>query len=166
MNSTTPLLSLESLAELVDAWRRDGHRTVLCHGRFDPLHYGHLMHFAEARTYGDRLLVTVTPDRFAASAPGRPYQSETVRLAMVASLRLVDAAALNRWPGAEELLQLVKPDIYVKGSDYYMSDNVAFTRETETARALGIAVQITKSFKLSATAVGLALRDREQGLTS
>ncbi|MFM8535060.1 MAG: adenylyltransferase/cytidyltransferase family protein [Acidimicrobiia bacterium] len=45
---------------------------VLCHGRFDPLHVGHVLHFLEAKAHGVRLVVTVTPDRFAATGPGRP----------------------------------------------------------------------------------------------
>ncbi|PYQ98030.1 MAG: hypothetical protein DMF96_12455 [Acidobacteria bacterium] len=35
---------------------------VLCHGAFDLVHMGHLIHFEEARSLGDVLVVTITAD--------------------------------------------------------------------------------------------------------
>ena len=36
---------------------------VLCHGAFDMVHMGHLIHFEDARALGDILVVTITADR-------------------------------------------------------------------------------------------------------
>src|SRR6266536_5757556 len=36
---------------------------VLCHGAFDLVHMGHLIHFEDARALGDILVVTITADR-------------------------------------------------------------------------------------------------------
>jgi len=37
-----------------------GNTIVLCHGAFDLVHMGHLIHFEEARGLGDLLVVTIT----------------------------------------------------------------------------------------------------------
>ena len=74
--------SLEQLADRVAEARTLGKKIVLCHGVFDLLHAGHLMHLAAARRQGDFLVVTVTPDRFVNKGPGRPaYRSGGRRLA-------------------------------------------------------------------------------------
>src|SRR6202795_3026636 len=52
------------LAELTDVRARfRGKTIVLCHGAFDLIHMGHLIHFEEARSLGDVLVVTITADR-------------------------------------------------------------------------------------------------------
>src|SRR6266702_467248 len=52
------------LAELADVRTRFRDKTiVLCHGAFDLVHMGHLIHFEEARALGDILVVTITADR-------------------------------------------------------------------------------------------------------
>ena len=37
-------------------------RIVLCHGAFDLIHMGHLIHFEDAKALGDILVVTITGD--------------------------------------------------------------------------------------------------------
>ena len=47
-------------------------RTVLAHGCFDLLHLGHIRHLQEAKKLGDRLVVSVTADKFVNKGAGRP----------------------------------------------------------------------------------------------
>ena len=79
-----------------------GKRVVLCHGVFDLLHYGHILHFEEARRQGDVLVVTITPDIYVNKGPNRPEFPESYRAQMLAALEMVEAVAINRWPTAVE----------------------------------------------------------------
>lgn len=93
-------------------------KTVLCHGCFDVLHAGHLKHFEAAKKYGDRLIVSITSDRFVNKGPGRPYFTSERRAAMVGALRCVDEVIISDEPTALGVIHSVKPDFYVKGQDY------------------------------------------------
>lgn len=92
--------------------------TVLAHGCWDVLHAGHLKHLEAAKTYGHRLIVSVTPDRFVNKGPGRPYFTDFRRAEMLRSLRIVDEVVVSDGPTAVGVIRSVKPDFYVKGSDY------------------------------------------------
>ena len=108
----------EWLVQRVDRWRRNGLRVVHCHGCFDLLHVGHVLHFRAARRLGDRLVVTITPDRFVEKGPERPVFPGEQRLLMVEELRVVDGAALNLWPSAVETIERLRPHVFAKGGDY------------------------------------------------
>lgn len=69
---------LAAVANALDEHRRAGRVIVQCHGVFDLLHPGHVAHLAEAKTHGDILVVTVTPDRFVNKGPGDLYSSRTI----------------------------------------------------------------------------------------
>ena len=82
------------------------------------MHIGHLKHFREARTFGDILVVTITPDEFVNKGPGRPAFSTSLRLEALSELESVDYVIANKWPSAEEVIKLLQPDIFCKGPDY------------------------------------------------
>ncbi|MCX5794099.1 MAG: PfkB family carbohydrate kinase [Elusimicrobia bacterium] len=109
---------LTELAAIIQSARRRGRKIVLCHGVFDLVHPGHIVHFKEARKHGDLLVVTVTPDRWVNKGPGHPLFSEQLRLESLAALAMVDYVALNEWPTATKAIKLLRPHFYVKGRDY------------------------------------------------
>lgn len=110
--------SLDDLAKVVERLKAQGKTVVHCHGVFDLLHIGHIRHFENARRLGDVLVVTLTQDQHVNKGPGRPAFPEALRAEAIASLNVVDYVAVNRWPNAIETLKLLKPSLYVKGSDY------------------------------------------------
>jgi rfaE bifunctional protein nucleotidyltransferase chain/domain len=112
------VVSVEQLATRVAELKAAGKSVVLCHGVFDLLHYGHLLHFEEARRQGDALVVTLTPDVYVNKGPNRPAFTEAYRVRMLAALAIVDYVAVNEWASAVEMLKLVQPDVYAKGPDY------------------------------------------------
>lgn len=122
---TSKIMSLEQLAEWVAEQKAKGFKVVHCHGCFDLLHIGHIRHFRSAREMGDKLIVTVTPDRYVNKGPDRPAFPEALRLEAIAALEIVDAVALNRWPTAVETIHMLKPDIYAKGAEYRDARNDA-----------------------------------------
>jgi rfaE bifunctional protein nucleotidyltransferase chain/domain len=112
------ILELNDLARVVGELRAVGKKVVQCHGVFDLMHVGHIRHFEQARKLGDALVVTVTPDRYVNKGPNRPVFTEEHRVWSIAALSCVDYVAINKWPMAVDTIKLVRPSIFVKGSEY------------------------------------------------
>ena len=112
------IVTLEQLASFSESARKHGRSIVLAHGTFDLLHMGHVRHLEQAREAGDVLVVTVTADSHVNKGPGRPVFTGTLRAEMVAALACVDRVAVNDAATAENVIHLIRPDVYVKGSDY------------------------------------------------
>lgn len=110
--------NIEELVTVVASLRVKKKKIVHCHGVFDLLHIGHIRHFEQAKKLGDVLVVTVTPDRYVNKGPHRPVFSENLRVEAIAALNCVDYVAINKWAMAVETIQLLRPDFYVKGSEY------------------------------------------------
>mgnify|MGYP003584961763 FL=1 len=97
---------------------------VFINGVFDLLHAGHIHCLEEARNLGRNLVVGVNSDvsaRRCRKGPGRPYNSEQHRCRVLAALRCVDAVFMFDEDLPLELLQMVRPDIYIKGNDYQLT---------------------------------------------
>jgi cytidyltransferase-like protein len=92
-------------------------RLVLCGGTFDIIHPGHIAFLEEARAQGDVLAVVVARDSTVMKAKGVPYQDEGSRLAVIRSLRQVDAAFLGLPGGHAETIEHVMPDVVFLGYD-------------------------------------------------
>jgi cytidyltransferase-like protein len=90
---------------------------VLCHGAFDLVHMGHVLHFEEARAQGDMLVVTITGDRHITKKRSVSF-NEDYRARQVASLEIVDYVAVVDEPSAGAAIEALHPDVYVKGPEY------------------------------------------------
>jgi rfaE bifunctional protein nucleotidyltransferase chain/domain len=112
------MCSFAELEQHVASARAQGKRVVLCHGVFDLMHPGHVLHLKAAREFGDMLVVTLTPDQYVNKGPGRPVFTQRLRSESIAALEVVDYVALNLWPTAIKTIEQLKPDVYVKGSEY------------------------------------------------
>ena len=149
------VVSVEELAERVAAFKAAGKRVAHCHGCFDLVHPGHIKHLQAARRLADALVVTVSPDRFVDKGPGRPAFPEQLRAESIAALECVDFAAVNQWPTAEETIRLLRPDFYVKGQEFELSENRTekLRREVEALREAGGEMRFTHEFVSSSTAL-------------
>lgn len=112
------LVSVEDLVRLRDSMRDAGERLVQCHGVFDLLHPGHVSHLQQARELGDRVVVSVTADRYVNRGPGRPVFPESVRMSTLAALAAVDFVVLSEFPTAANLIEVIRPDVYCKGQEH------------------------------------------------
>jgi len=110
--------SLENIKKVINNAKRKKKKIVLCHGVFDLLHIGHIKHFKEAKSLGDILIVTLTPDAYVNKGPQRPTFTEKLRLEAIAALECVNYVALNTTPTAINVIKKLKPNIYCKGQDY------------------------------------------------
>ncbi|RAK64537.1 D-glycero-beta-D-manno-heptose 1-phosphate adenylyltransferase [Hymenobacter edaphi] len=116
------ILTRAQLPAVLDAWREHGRRIVFTNGCFDLLHLGHVDYLEQARALGDALVVGLNTDQSVSRLkPGRPLQDEVSRARVMASLLFVDAVVLFDEPTPLELIQLVRPDVLVKGDDYAIS---------------------------------------------
>lgn len=146
--------SVEKLVENINALHTKNKKIVHCHGVFDLLHIGHIRHFNQARELGDVLIVTVTPDRYVNKGPNRPAFTEHLRAEAIAALDCIDYVAINKWPTAVEAIKLLKPDIYVKGSDYKNAtqDHTGkITDEEAAVKAVGGTIAFTDDIVFSSS---------------
>lgn len=93
-------------------------KVVLCHGVFDVLHLGHILHFQKAKKFGNKLVVSLTPDELVNKGPNRPYFKIDVRSKMLKNFNFIDLIIINNKKTAENVIKTLKPAIYAKGSDY------------------------------------------------
>jgi len=102
------------------AWKDAGETVVFTNGCFDILHYGHLHYLAQARDLGDRLIVGMNAASSVSRLKGahRPINDETTRTMLMASLAFVDAVVLFEEDTPLGLIQLLLPDVLVKGGDW------------------------------------------------
>jgi rfaE bifunctional protein nucleotidyltransferase chain/domain len=133
------VLSRDELAKQVAADRRAGRTIALANGCFDLLHVGHVRYLQAAAEEADRLVVAVNDDRTAsAKGPGRPILTAADRAELVAALRGVDYVVVFPEPTVAPLLELLRPDVHCKGTDYTV-DSVP---ERDTVRGYGGRVAI------------------------
>ena len=119
------ILTRAQLPATVAGWRAAGRRVVFTNGCFDLLHLGHVDYLEQARHLGDALVVGLNTDASVSSLkPGRPIQDEHARARILASLAFVDAVVLFGEPTPLALIELVQPDVLVKGDDYAVRDIV------------------------------------------
>lgn len=102
---------------------REKFKVVFIGGGFEIIHHGHLYTIAQAKKLGDVLVVVVARDSTIRKRKGRdPISSEQERLALLTSLRAVDAAILGVEGNIYESLEKVKPDFVALGYDQYHAE--------------------------------------------
>ena len=146
--------SLEDLQKITSKLKLAGKKIVHCHGVFDLMHMGHIRHFQEAKTFGDILIVTITPDEFVNKGPNRPAFTTSLRLEALAALEIIDYVGANKWETAIETIKYLKPDIYCKGPDYKNhSDDITgkIDEEEKALEAIGGVIKYTENITFSSS---------------
>jgi rfaE bifunctional protein nucleotidyltransferase chain/domain len=111
-------ISFEAAPAAMDALRKQGLKIVQCHGTFDLVHPGHIIHFEEARALGDVLVVTITAACHVNKGPGRPVFDDQMRIKALTALSMVDHVVLVPHTAAVEAIECIRPDVYCKGREY------------------------------------------------
>jgi len=103
-----------------NVWRFKDRKVVFTNGCFDILHLGHIEYLSKASDLGDVLVIGLNSDRSvtALKGPGRPVTNEHARAVILASLSMVTTIVLFDEETPYDLIELVQPDILVKGADY------------------------------------------------
>jgi D-glycero-beta-D-manno-heptose 1-phosphate adenylyltransferase len=129
------ILSRDALIRRVTEDRAHGLTHAFANGAFDILHVGHIRYLDAARREADRLIVAVNDDASVRGLKGaaRPVLPQADRAELVAALRAVDYVVIFPEPTVTPLLEVLRPDVHCKGTDY-TADTVP---ERATVRAYG-----------------------------
>lgn len=115
------IMSWKTASRRVREVQAQGQRVVFTNGCFDLLHAGHVRYLEAARGLGELLIVGLNADdsvRRLAKGPGRPFIPEGDRAEILAALACVDGVVLFHEDTPLELIDVLRPDILVKGGDY------------------------------------------------
>lgn len=103
--------------------RKKNQKIILCHGVFDLVHPGHIIHFEEAKKMGDILVVSVTAAKYVRKGPGRPYFDDEMRLKFLSAIECIDYVMLSEGYTVDDIIETVEPDLYVKGEEYERAED-------------------------------------------
>ena len=117
----------------INQWRSQGERIVFTNGCFDILHAGHIKYLESAASLGDRLVIAVNTDESVQKLKGktRPINVLASRLYILASLSCVDGVFPFSDDTPIEVIQLLRPDVLVKGGDY-TPETIVGAKEVES----------------------------------
>jgi D-beta-D-heptose 7-phosphate kinase/D-beta-D-heptose 1-phosphate adenosyltransferase len=151
MSAAEKVLDRHSLIEKVDLLREAGKRLVFTNGCFDLIHIGHIHLLQEARQQGDCLVVAVNSDSSVRQikGPDRPKISEEERAELLAALGCVDWVTIFDEPDPLVLIQLLKPDVLVKGADW-PEEEIIGAPEVKAAGGQVLRVQLEPGISTSA----------------
>lgn len=124
------IYTVEQLVQRVQQWRVLNNKIVFTNGVFDILHQGHIYSLSQAAKEGDYLIVGLNADASVKKLKGelRPINKEASRAVMLASLLMVDAVVIFDEETPLELINIIMPDVLVKGGDYTV-EQVAGAKE-------------------------------------
>jgi len=112
------------IARLCQQLRKKKKQIVFTNGVFDILHRGHVEYLAKAKSLGDVLIVGLNSDASVRrlKGVGRPIQRQADRAAILLALESVDYVVVFGEDRPDKLIELVRPDVLVKGADYKLSE--------------------------------------------
>lgn len=124
ITQTSKIYHLEDLVSKVSEWRKNKDRIVFTNGCFDLLHAGHVKFLEKARTYGQKLILAINSDESVNVLKGnnRPVINESDRCRILSGLASVDAVIVFEDKSLLDLIEKLKPDVMVKGNDYFVSE--------------------------------------------
>ena len=125
---------------------------VFTNGVFDVLHRGHVTYLAQARALGGSLVVGLNTDASArrlGKGPERPLNREADRALMLAALGSVDLVTWFDEDTPVQLLDELRPDLYVKGGDYDMTA-LAETRLVQSWGGRALAIPFVDGYSTTA----------------
>jgi D-beta-D-heptose 7-phosphate kinase/D-beta-D-heptose 1-phosphate adenosyltransferase len=154
------VMTEEQLLIALEDARAHGEKVVFTNGCFDIIHAGHVGYLEDTRALGDRLIVAINSDASVKRLKGeaRPINPVDRRMAVLSGLESVDWVVSFEDDTPERLLELIKPDVLVKGGDYTEDQVVGW----EIVKGYGGEVKVLSFFdNCSTTAIVEKIRDQE-----
>lgn len=110
----------QELSKKIQSLKKEGKKIVFTNGCFDILHVGHVTYLSKAKSLGDILIVGINSDSSVKKLKGvtRPINDLASRMVVLDSLKNVDFVVPFEEDTPIALIELIKPDIHVKGGDY------------------------------------------------
>jgi D-beta-D-heptose 7-phosphate kinase/D-beta-D-heptose 1-phosphate adenosyltransferase len=119
-SSDMQIKSLDEITALSKELKEKNKKIVFTNGCFDLLHAGHIKYLEVAKSYGDVLILGLNSDRSVKAIKGenRPINEQMDRACILAALEAVDYVVIFDEDTPYKLIQMIKPNILVKGKDY------------------------------------------------
>jgi rfaE bifunctional protein nucleotidyltransferase chain/domain len=127
MKTSSKIWEHNQIVAEISNLKASGKKIVFTNGCFDILHAGHVQYLEEASELGDFLIVALNTDESVQrldKSPARPLQNEYSRTHVMASLAFVGAVVLFNEDTPQNIIELITPDVLVKGADYEISNIV------------------------------------------
>jgi rfaE bifunctional protein nucleotidyltransferase chain/domain len=140
-------------AHLAEAAATLARPLVLTNGVFDILHRGHVTYLEQARALGASLVIALNSDasvRLLGKGPDRPINPAADRAVVLAALQSVDLVTVFDEQVPLPVLEIVRPDIYVKGGDYDM-DTIEEARLVRSWGGTALALPFVAGHSTTAT---------------
>ncbi len=120
------LISLDTLSKLVLEQKLNSKRIVFTNGCFDIIHSGHIYYLTEAKKLGDILIVGLNSDDSVRrlKGKGRPVNNQFDRASVLSALKPVDFVVFFDEDTPINLIEVINPDVLVKGADYKIDEIV------------------------------------------
>ncbi|MHC4938354.1 MAG: D-glycero-beta-D-manno-heptose 1-phosphate adenylyltransferase [Planctomycetota bacterium] len=114
------LVTPDVLTRLLRGARAAGRKIVFTNGCFDILHPGHVDYLRRARELGHLLVVGLNEDASVRrlKGPTRPVNDLEARAAVLGGLASVDYIVAFPEDTPQQLIELIRPDVLAKGSDW------------------------------------------------
>ena len=111
---------------LIRTWEESGYSIGFTNGCFDLIHPGHISLLHHAKNECDKLVVGLNSDSSVAKLKGkdRPIQKENARATVLLALKDVDIVIIFNEETPIKLIELIKPDVLIKGGDYKIGEIV------------------------------------------
>jgi D-beta-D-heptose 7-phosphate kinase/D-beta-D-heptose 1-phosphate adenosyltransferase len=114
------IFNSEEIAQEIKRLRLKSKTIAFTNGVFDILHEGHIAVLSKAASFADVLIVGINSDASVRKLKGesRPVNNENSRALIMASLIMVDVVIIFDQETPLALIELIKPDVLIKGGDY------------------------------------------------
>ena len=125
-NMGNKIIKTQDIVGIRNELKKNEKKIVFSNGYYDPLHIGHMKQFREAKKLGDVLIVGINSDSSVRANKGmnRPYMNEDERAEIVSSLSFVDYVVIFSELTPINILNMLQPDILVKGNNYSLNEVV------------------------------------------
>ena len=146
------MLEQKKILEHVTSTRETNKKIVFTNGCFDLFHKGHRDLIEQSFLFGDILIVGLNSDESVKRLKGknRPIQSEVDRKNALLDTGYVNQVYIFDNDTPLELINLIKPDILVKGGDYTPNEIVGYEEITSLGGEVRI-VPLTPGFSTTST---------------
>ena len=146
------MLDEKKILEYVTSIRKTNKKIVFSNGCFDLLHKGHRDLIKQSFSFGDILILGLNSDESVKRLKGeyRPIQNQIERKNALLNTGYVNEVYIFDDDTPLELINLIKPDILVKGGEYTPNEIVGFEEVTSSGGEIKI-VQLTPGFSTTST---------------
>ena len=141
------MLEEKKILEHVTSIKKTYKKIVFTNGCFDLLHKGHRDLIKQSFSFGDILIVGLNSNESVKRLKGedRPIQNEVERKNALLNTGYVNEVYIFDDDTPLELINLIKPDILVKGGDYTPNEIVGYEEITSSGGEIKI-VPLTPGF--------------------